>query len=256
MRLTPTHATESITAFNKAFAHPIGVDVAKPEYENLHVRRRAWLEEEIIELEQATETIDVVDALIDCIYYVAGDIVAFHNREIVLSLCDYILPRIDSDNFKMHEPTGELVPLDRYFNSYVNLSQHQSFMLFNILEQALYNIHPHTQALFDVVHDANMSKLHDGVPKYRVEDGKIIKPEGWEAPEPKLKMILDETRYTDVPEMFKSINKAKLEHLLNNPKMAITGYVVSNISTGNKTLIDFGKVLHMGTIEEIMEKLE
>lgn len=45
--------------------------------------------------------------------------------------------------------------------------------------------------LFNIVHNANMGKLHpDGKPRYREEDGKIMKPENWErdfAPEPKLK---------------------------------------------------------------------
>ena len=43
--------------------------------------------------------------------------------------------------------------------------------------------------LFRIVQEANMGKLHDGVPKYREGDGKIMKPENWErdfAPEPKL----------------------------------------------------------------------
>lgn len=45
------------------------------------------------------------------------------------------------------------------------------------------------ERLFNVVQEANMSKLHSlngqMVAVYR-EDGKIVKPEGWEAPEPKL----------------------------------------------------------------------
>lgn len=43
------------------------------------------------------------------------------------------------------------------------------------------------QQHFDIVMDANMAKLGpDGKPIYREGDGKIMKPEGWEAPEPKL----------------------------------------------------------------------
>ncbi|MFT8322542.1 MAG: HAD family hydrolase [Bacillus sp. (in: firmicutes)] len=45
--------------------------------------------------------------------------------------------------------------------------------------------------LFKIVQDANMGKLfEDGKPRFRAEDGKIIKPPHWEeefAPEPKLK---------------------------------------------------------------------
>ncbi|WP_413986343.1 hypothetical protein [Paenibacillus polymyxa] len=40
--------------------------------------------------------------------------------------------------------------------------------------------------IFDLVHQANMSKIFpDGEPHYN-EVGKVIKPEGWEAPEPKI----------------------------------------------------------------------
>lgn len=43
------------------------------------------------------------------------------------------------------------------------------------------------QPLFDIVQEANMAKLGpDGKPIYRESDGKIMKPEGWEPPEPKL----------------------------------------------------------------------
>ena len=43
------------------------------------------------------------------------------------------------------------------------------------------------EPLFEIVQNANMAKLWpDGKPRYR-EDGKILKPEGWEPPEPKLK---------------------------------------------------------------------
>lgn len=41
--------------------------------------------------------------------------------------------------------------------------------------------------LWDIVQEANMAKLFpDGKPRYREGDGKVIKPDGWEKPEPKL----------------------------------------------------------------------
>jgi predicted HAD superfamily Cof-like phosphohydrolase len=43
------------------------------------------------------------------------------------------------------------------------------------------------QTLFEIVQAANMAKLGaDGQPIIRESDGKIMKPEGWVAPEPKL----------------------------------------------------------------------
>jgi predicted HAD superfamily Cof-like phosphohydrolase len=45
--------------------------------------------------------------------------------------------------------------------------------------------------LWAIVHAANMAKLWpDGRPRWR-DDGKIIKPEGWEPPEPKLTAAVD-----------------------------------------------------------------
>lgn len=41
--------------------------------------------------------------------------------------------------------------------------------------------------LFDIVHEANMSKCwEDGKPRYRESDGKVIKPPTWKDPQPRL----------------------------------------------------------------------
>ena len=45
--------------------------------------------------------------------------------------------------------------------------------------------------IFDEVHRSNMAKLVDGKPLYR-EDGKVMKPAGWKAPD--VKAILDTSR--------------------------------------------------------------
>ncbi|QIK70762.1 HAD family hydrolase [Erysipelothrix sp. HDW6C] len=47
------------------------------------------------------------------------------------------------------------------------------------------------EALFDIVQHANMSKLwEDGKPHYK-EDGKTMKPEGWEDPHEKLAQAIE-----------------------------------------------------------------
>lgn len=53
------------------------------------------------------------------------------------------------------------------------------------------------ERMFDIVHQANMSKLwEDGKPNFN-EDGKVIKPATWEDPEPKLKKeILNQIKQT------------------------------------------------------------
>ena len=45
--------------------------------------------------------------------------------------------------------------------------------------------------IWDEVHGSNMAKLVDGKPLYR-EDGKVMKPAGWKAPD--VKAILDTSR--------------------------------------------------------------
>lgn len=47
------------------------------------------------------------------------------------------------------------------------------------------------EKIFDIVHEANMSKLwEDGRPRYN-EEGKTIKPSNWEDPYPKLKIEIE-----------------------------------------------------------------
>jgi predicted HAD superfamily Cof-like phosphohydrolase len=46
--------------------------------------------------------------------------------------------------------------------------------------------------IFDIVHEANMSKIwSDGKVHRRESDGKVIKPPEWEDPEPKIKTEID-----------------------------------------------------------------
>ena len=46
--------------------------------------------------------------------------------------------------------------------------------------------------LFDIVQQAIMAKLWpDGKPHYNPKDNKVIKPEGWEDPAPKIKAYID-----------------------------------------------------------------
>ena len=49
------------------------------------------------------------------------------------------------------------------------------------------------KAIFDIVQNANMSKLwDDGKPRYREGDNKVMKPPSWEDPFPKIKAAIDE----------------------------------------------------------------
>ncbi|MCH2205359.1 MAG: hypothetical protein MK132_05775 [Lentisphaerales bacterium] len=88
---------------------------------------REMVNDELDELEEATNTIEQADALVDAIYYI----------------CD------------------------------------------TAVRHGL-NLDP----LFKIVHRANMQKVVDGK-VIRREDGKILKPEGWEDPEPYLRREME-----------------------------------------------------------------
>lgn len=46
--------------------------------------------------------------------------------------------------------------------------------------------------LFEIVHEANMSKLgKEGKPIYNAKDGKVMKPDNWEDPAPKFRLYID-----------------------------------------------------------------
>lgn len=48
------------------------------------------------------------------------------------------------------------------------------------------------EPVFDIVQKANMAKLWaDGKPHYREFDGKVAKPEGWQAPEPQIQAEIE-----------------------------------------------------------------
>lgn len=88
---------------------------------------REMVNDELDELEEATNTIEQADALVDAIYYIC-DTAVRHGM----------------------------------------------------------NLDP----LFSIVHRANMQKVVDGK-VIRREDGKILKPEGWEDPEPYLRREME-----------------------------------------------------------------
>ncbi|WP_082050637.1 pyrophosphohydrolase domain-containing protein [Risungbinella massiliensis] len=54
------------------------------------------------------------------------------------------------------------------------------------------------EELFEIVHQANMSKLwEDGKPRYRESDGKVIKPPTWQDPQPLLKEAIQKQMFQE-----------------------------------------------------------
>lgn len=78
---------------------------------------------------------------------------------------------------------AEAVTLDEQADAMIDLIY---FALGTLVEMGV-----RPQALFDIVHNANMQKLFpDGRPHYN-EAHKVIKPEGWQDPAPLLRAALD-----------------------------------------------------------------
>ncbi|ALA07213.1 hypothetical protein SECTIM467_89 [Brevibacillus phage SecTim467] len=122
-------AWNDVREFQKAFNHPVADKPTFMDKERVLARVK-WIQEELQELIDAEDVVAQVDANIDALYFILGNLVEIGVRP---------------------------------------------------------------QALFEIVQNANMSKLFpDGKPRYDADrNNKIIKPEGWEAPEDKLQAEIE-----------------------------------------------------------------
>ena len=87
----------------------------------------------------------------------------------------------------MTEEVAEFLVADDIYEQADAMIDLMYFALGTMVEMAL-----EPDELFAIVQNANMSKLWaDGKPHYNPKDGKVIKPEGWEDPAPKIKAYID-----------------------------------------------------------------
>lgn len=156
---------KQVQEFHKAFGHEQN-DKPTPMSEDTALNRAIWTGEELVELLYAS---------------VGGDKDKFER------IFSQFLYGLD----KAREKTIEKNP-DVSDKLVAQADALTDVMYFNYGSFAILGVEP--QPLFDIVQDANMGKLWevDGklVPKYREEDGKIMKPPHWEevhAPEGKIK---------------------------------------------------------------------
>ncbi|MFK7678630.1 HAD family hydrolase [Bacillus sp. Wb] len=154
--------------FHKAFNHQVSeTPTAIPV--DTALNRAVWTGEELIEFLYAT---------------VKGDIGQFS------VLYDLFKEGLDAAHNKMIE---QKKPVDD-----IVVAQADALVDVEYFNQGSFNIlGVEPFELFKIVQEANMGKLHDGVPKYRESDGKILKPLHWEemyAPEPRLKAEIERQR--------------------------------------------------------------
>ena len=87
----------------------------------------------------------------------------------------------------MNEEVAEFLIADSIYEQADAMIDLMYFALGTLVEMGL-----EADELFDIVQTANMAKLWpDGKPHYNPKDGKVIKPEGWEDPAPKIRAYID-----------------------------------------------------------------
>jgi len=160
-----TKQYNQVKEFHKAFDHII-TDKPTIMSKEIALKRAVWSGEEIIELLYAT---------------VGGNISEFEK------LYEQFKSGMDNAKSKI---CREQKPVEDILVAQADALIDEAY--FNNGSFAILGIDP--GPLFDIVHQANMGKLHNGVAKFRESDGKIIKPENWEedfAPEKKLKVEIE-----------------------------------------------------------------
>ncbi|PAE06352.1 HAD family hydrolase [Terribacillus saccharophilus] len=160
-----TKQYNQVKEFHKAF-DLLHNDNPTPMSKEIALKRAVWSGEELIEFLYAT---------------VGGNISVFEK------LYEQFMAGLDNAKSKIRE---EQKPVEDILVAQADALIDEAY--FNNGSFTILGVKP--EPLFDIVHEANMGKLHNGIAKYRESDGKIIKPENWErdfAPEKRLKVEID-----------------------------------------------------------------
>ncbi|AJA41399.1 hydrolase [Geobacillus virus E3] len=161
-KYNPNEMYYMVREFHKAFGHHVA-DKPTPIPSDLALNRAVWTGEELVEFLYAT---------------VKGD------KNKFLELFKQFKEGLDQASQKILDKNEEIEDVVVAQADALTDVAYFNFGTFVHLGVKPFN-------LFKIVQEANMSKLFpDGKPRYR-EDGKIIKPEGWQPPEPKLKAEIE-----------------------------------------------------------------
>jgi len=165
-KYNPNEMYYMVRKFHKAFGHHVA-DKPIPIPSDLALNRAVWTGEELVEFLYAT---------------VKG------NKEKFYELYNQFKKGLDNAYAKIIEKNEKIEDVVVAQADALTDTLYFTFGSFVHLGVKPFN-------LFKIVQDANMGKLwDDGKPRYREEDGKIIKPPYWEekyAPEPKLKAEIE-----------------------------------------------------------------
>jgi len=98
--------------------------------------------------------------------------------------------RVKSRSGWMIEEVNEFIEAENIYDQADAMIDLMYFALGTLVEMGV-----KPKNLFDIVQNANMSKLwDDGSPHFRENDGKIIKPKDWQDPYPKIKAEIDKNK--------------------------------------------------------------
>ncbi|RXZ77935.1 hypothetical protein EBB07_28145 [Paenibacillaceae bacterium] len=147
---------EKVREFHKAFKYPMN-DNPTPMSKEMILNRTGFIAEELIEALHAT---------------------SFNENEFNALYTEFRLRLSQSFHKQVVKPYPR-----NYFDVLTGqIDSCTDISYFNKGDFTILGTCP--DPIFNIVHEANMNKLHaDGYPRYN-EHGKIIKPEGWVAPEP------------------------------------------------------------------------
>lgn len=154
------HFFNGVKAFHEAFGHPVGKQPT-PMPMGRAINRAVWTAEE---------------AVVEFLHQTANDEQEF------LAAMDAFKQGLEKAIQKSLGNDYTKTQVERLVGQGDALTDAQYFISGSFVEVGL-----EPTALFDIVQGANMAKLGaDGKPIIRESDGKIMKPEGWQAPEPLL----------------------------------------------------------------------
>jgi len=119
-----------------------------------------------------------------------SDVREFHDKfghPVAEKPCMIDVKRVLSRGKWMNEEVAEFLVADDIYEQADAMIDLLYFSLGTLVEMGL-----ESEELFSIVQRANMDKLWaDGKPHYNPKDGKVLKPEGWEDPAPKIKAYID-----------------------------------------------------------------
>lgn len=162
------YSKKQVEEFHRAFDQPVA-DKPQPLELNRAINRSTWTGEE---------------ALVEFIHQ------SSNNEEEFLDSYDKLIAGLEKAKLKSLGIEYPKNDIEKLIGQSDALTDAAYFINGSFVEMGV-----NPQPLFNIVQEANMGKLfEDGKPRYREEDGKIVKPPMWEenyAPEPKLKTEIE-----------------------------------------------------------------